>query len=146
MAFTAIEKGLGKYGRKRLENTVSVTVQAAGTSFITLSGDVVQRLGNPPYVKVMLGSGEHSGFIALIPRNMPGETSYKMLKNGGQSGHTKRLAIYAKKIGLVIEKTPVTTVPFEITEDGLIVDLRPLQKHRASRPSLALNSALVAAE
>ena len=120
MAFHQIEKGKIAFGLIKLVDTVSVHVSAA-SAYITLSKDIFEKLKSPAAIKVMIGSGENSGFIALIPKEIAVNGCYTVLKNH------RKFAILATKIGLVKGTRPTVHVPHEITEDGLILDLRPLR-------------------
>lgn len=142
MAFHEIERGSWKT-REALKDTVGVWVSAQGVASITISGDLYKKIGSPAFVKVMLGSGEHSGFVALIPRNMPAG-AYKVTKTSAGSAQMK-LSITASRLGLLRDKRPTMHLPHEITEDGLIVDLRPIRPVVTREPAHLIKSARLAA-
>lgn len=120
MAFNEIEKGEGL--REALTNTVKFhTSKTVG--LFTMSGDVFEKMGSPGFLRVLLGDGEHSGYVALIPRQVPGKNTYSLVP----SGRCWKFAISARKIGVTAGKRPGRSMPFEITDDGLVVDLRSVR-------------------
>jgi hypothetical protein len=122
MSFLEIEKG--KFGGlETVSNRAAVSVYKPCAK-IGVSGDIYKKLGSPTYFKLMLGTGAHSGFVALIPRNMPSASSYKI---NGNNKSSFEIAVSPKKIGITSDRRGLTPVPFEITEDGLILDIRPLR-------------------
>lgn len=122
MAFYAIEKGAFG-GLNTVSNRAAVAVYS-GCAKIGVTEDIYKRLGSPAFFKVMIGTREHSGFIAVIPRNMPGTGTYKVHNNNKSSFE---VAISPKKIGILSDNRPLTAVPFEITEDGVVIDIKPLR-------------------
>lgn len=132
MAFHEIERGVFGASRPALSNAVKVHSSNRGQIFtFSIARDIYRKLGAPMFLNVLIGSGEHSGFIAMIPRNTRGSASYKMTT--GKGCVTPRFSIHPKKIGVVPRMVEATKIPFEITEDGLIVDIRVLRQ-----PSLAV--------
>lgn len=121
MAFHQVEKGAFAFGLEKLIDTVSVRVSGP-TAHISVSKDIYEKLKSPAAIKVMIGSGENSGFIALIPKEIAVNGCYALHKK------ERKLAISASKIGVVKGTRPTVHVSHEITEDGLIIDIRPLRQ------------------
>ncbi|PBB75176.1 hypothetical protein CK227_10310 [Mesorhizobium sp. WSM4308] len=137
MAFHDVERGVFK-GAAALISTVQVRISKStpGTAAITISQDVYKKVGEPMFFNIMLGSGEHSGFIALIPRNSKGASSYKAFSTS-PTGKACVISISAKKLGLVSKAIATTKLPFEITSDGIIADIRPARNASSAIASLA---------
>ncbi len=134
MAFQEIERGTFA-GRKALVDSVRVQSKN-GTAAVIISNDIFKKLGAPNFLRVMIGSGEHQGFVAIIPRNMPSSGTYK--PNVGFNGRgLAKFSISAKRLTVPAE-VPATDLPYETTDDGLIVDLRQLGK---SKPAFATKAA-----
>lgn len=127
MAFQEIERGVFQ-GKEALSNTVSVAVSKSTPSVaaISISADIFKKVGEPMFFNVLIGTGEHSGFIALIPRNTKGASSYKPIRPSSKS--LAKFSISAKKLGLVSKAIGIIPLPFEITSDGIIADIRPARK------------------
>lgn len=124
MAFQEIERGTFA-GRKALQNTVRIEAKN-GNASVVISNDIFTKIGAPNFLRVMIGTGEHKGFVAIVPRNMPSTGTYK--PNVGFNGRgLAKISISAKRLTVPTD-TPATELPYEITEDGVIVDLRPLRK------------------
>lgn len=126
MAFHEIERGEFR-GREALKNAVQAHMsKSAGSITVAIAGEIDSKIGNPMFINCLIGSGEHSGFVALIPRNVRGAASYKLNRQASRT--TARFSIHPKKIGVVARQIAPLKLPFEITEDGLIVDIRPLRQ------------------
>lgn len=121
MAFHEIERGMFK-GNSALTNTVKVRIAKSfhQNAVIVISGDIDKKVGEPMFFNLLIGSGEHSGFIALVPRNSKGSASYKI----NRVGKCATVTVSARKIGL-LPSTFSCEVPYEITADGVVFDIRP---------------------
>lgn len=129
MAFQEIERGTFA-GRQALQNTVRIQARNGG-AIVNISNDIFTKLGTPNFLRVMIGTGEHKGFVAIIPRNMPSTGTYT--PNVGFKGRgLAKFSISAKRL-TVPSELPATELPYEITEDGLVVDIRPLS---TTKPAL----------
>lgn len=122
MAFTEIKRG-GFQGRKAIQNTVKIA-PTSNCLKLDVSNDIYTRLGAPTFFKIMRGSGEHDGFIALVPRNVKSDATYKVHVGFNGRGLAK-ISVSANRIG--VRKDAAGSLPFEITEDGLIVDVRSMR-------------------
>jgi hypothetical protein len=118
MAFTEIKTEGWK--RPRLVNQVNMRTDVTGTAAFTISEDVLKRLGNPSFLSRLVGSGEHAGMVCFLPKQMPGKATAKL--TGIASGKSKQISFPCRLIGLEKLSRSSRPVPFEITEDGLIVD------------------------
>ena len=125
MSFHEIERGEFK-GRAPLKNIVQVHTNGTAALSFAIAGDIAKKIGDPIFINILLGSGEHSGYVAFIPRNVRGPASYKVCRQASRP--TARFSIHPKKLGVVARKIAPTILPHEITEDGLIVDIRPLRQ------------------
>jgi hypothetical protein len=110
---------------------------------------VFRRLGRPAFVQAMLGTDEHSGFVAFIPRNVRSATTYTVAVPPGNAA--AKIGISSPRLGIVASKiVGAVDLPFELTEDGLIVDmrkLRPVVEQKAFAESVLLKREhMVAAE
>jgi hypothetical protein len=128
----------------RLMNTVKVYRKHGTNGFdIVVSRDIYQKLGNPAYFHIMVGSGEHSGFAALLPRGGKTGASLKVNIPTSAVGAVK-VAASGNKLGVVTDKIakPVA-LPFEVKDEGLIVDLRGIRP--VVVPNFGTNSSVAAA-
>jgi hypothetical protein len=126
MAFQEIDPAAGVGPRAKI-NTVSIWSAADGACFLVLSGDIYEQIGAPPFARLLLGSGEHAGLVAVVPQTMASDASYKFIRMNPAAKQYK-VTVASAKIGIPRAKRQTTSLPFEITEDGLIVDLRQLRK------------------
>lgn len=146
MAFHEIDRGSRFSGRGPMRNKVRIYRVGPSQTCLVLSEDINKAIGSPTYLNVLVGAGEHSGYLALVPSATQTHSSYAVAKNNPKSRAVK-IGISPKKIGVVttlLEKGGAD-LPFEITEDGLIVDLRGLRSKTTSiniRP--AINKAAAA--
>ncbi len=120
MAFHEVEKGAFSFGLKKLVDVISFSSNGATGQF-TLSSDIFEKLGKPLAAKVMIVSGEHSCFIAILPKAVAVNGCYSIHKR------ERKFSISLARIGLIKGKRSAVRVPHEITEDGLIIDIRPLR-------------------
>lgn len=117
MAFHELEKGSG---RRAATNRVVISWIKRSSAQIRISGDLHKRIGSPSFVKIMLGGGEDAGFVAVIPQASPCDNSYAMFGARKQRMFTLSL----NKVGIQRRARETVTVPHEITQDGLVLDLR----------------------
>lgn len=123
MAFQEIQKGT--FGRPAATNRISASVSKATVS-ISISADIYKQIGSPAFVKMLLGTGSDAGFLAIVPKNMPGKGTYRTFMTGGPSG-AACVSISGSKINVPSMRLPTTTLAFEITDDGCVIDIRPLR-------------------
>ena len=117
MAFNEVIKG-EFMGREAAYNSVRAYTRK-GTVKFSISKDIMDRLGNPMFFRVAVGTGQHSGLVALIPTRAKSPNAYCIHATNGT------VSVTASKIGnLTAEKT--IKIPHEITDDGLVVDVRPI--------------------
>lgn len=130
--------------RPALSNTVKaykVSGRKGKSAFtLVIARDVYARLGSPAYFYVMVGTGEHSGYIALRPRGGKTSSSLKVVTSGsnninGSNNIAVKLTVSVNKVGVDADKIgkPVT-LPFEVTQDGLVVDLRGIRPAKEDAP------------
>jgi hypothetical protein len=129
MAFVELPK-TKTFGRNALGNTVRAHVQNTGTVVIRVSADIYEKMGAPAFCRVMVGTDDHTGRIAVLPRAMKtAETRALKLLKGNKS---PIFDVGAKRIGVNTTPRKTITLPHEISEHGLIIDVRPLMKPVAS--------------
>lgn len=124
MAFQEIKRGAWA-NASALVNTVSFNqTKGSNSMLVTISQDIDKKLGSPMFISVLIGSGEHAGFVAFIPRNTQSSSAYKVSR---ATGKAVRFGISPKRLGVNLTPTGPRSLPFEITSDGLIVDTRQLR-------------------
>lgn len=117
MAFTEITKG--KFaGKEQAVDSVRVYVRGKLNKVI-ISRDILKTLGNPIFFRVAVGSGKHAGFVALIPTRAKSPNAYRVHDKLGCIG------FMSSEVGPLSEGR-TTKVPHEITDDGLVIDVRGL--------------------
>lgn len=124
MAFEEISKGRFT-GKEAIQNRVAISPQVNNTLKILVSNDIYKSLGAPMFFKVGIGSGKHAGLIALIPTSIESANAYRAsvsFKGRGQAA----ISVSAKNLGVTVSE--MTALPFEITDAGLAIDIRPLRK------------------
>lgn len=150
MSFHAVERGVHIGSRRAKVNTVSVAPAApkgrkTGSVTFFISRDIFQKIGAPRFLSVLLGSDEHSGYLAFVPKSMPSGSTYKVFLPEKGRG-SARIGISSKKVGIRLDNlTGTHALPFEITDDGLVIDLRHVRSAAAPR-SAAYSQLMVAAE
>lgn len=113
-------------GRTKLSNTVTAAIYIAGNVIIRISEDLHRKMGSPAFASVLLGDGEHAGRIAIVPKVMKTTKTVRVAKQKG--GASVDLCVGAGRIGVNGAKRRAITLSHDITDDGLIVDIRPLMK------------------
>lgn len=124
MAFEEISKGRFN-GKEAIRNRVAIAPGYKGSILIRVSNDIYKSVGAPMFFKIGIGSGKHSGLIALIPTSIKSSNSYKPTVSFNGRGQAT-LSVAAKNLGITVDE--MTTLPFEITDAGLAIDVRPLRK------------------
>lgn len=116
MSFTEISKG--QFGETKAINSIRVASYQSGSGKVCISSDILEQVGSPMFFKIAVGEGKHSGFLALIPTRTKSKNSYSIHR---AQGH---LTISSKKTGLPMSLFGSTKVPHEITDDGIVIDIR----------------------
>lgn len=131
MAFHEIQRGVFA-GKKALTNSVKVAVTSVktGAVHITVSRDVLAKIGDPMFLSVLIGEDEHAGRVALVPRNSRSASSYKISRPVSSCG---KICLSANKLGIGKVMIKTTPVNFDITPDGVVIDLRPISQMQDSR-------------
>lgn len=120
MAFTEVTKGVFA-SKPAAVNSVRVYGRPSCVK-IVISSDILAKLGEPMFFRAAVGSGKHAGFIALIPARAKSGNTYKVNPRMGCIG------ISPKAIGIARSTFKTTAVPHEITDDGLVLDIRAFTK------------------
>jgi hypothetical protein len=119
MAFNRIEKSAFA-GRHALPNRVTVTRSIKTDQVqITISRDVLTKLGSPAFVGAFLGTGVDKGALLLTPAVMP-KNAYKVTSNNAANGGAMRVNIAGSRLGIDYA-IPVTEAEYSITDQGLVV-------------------------
>lgn len=123
MAFTEVTKGVWGNRTSKVKS-VSIAMPINSSAKIIMSSDLVSRLGDPKFIKIMVGSGDDAGKILIAPAGMKTRTTYTLSQPNGGKSKQSFVTISPKKIGLDRTKLPrVTTgVEWTATEDGLMVE------------------------
>lgn len=123
MAFEDIEKGKWA-GKTRVFDRVKICL-GQHTATISISGDIITKLGNPTHVKIGVGSREHRGMFLIRGAGMKTENTYKLSGGsitGKRSPGTKTITISHKKLGLKKSDKKINLVlSHQATDDGLVV-------------------------
>lgn len=126
MAFKDLPRPERGFGSDTFKNTVACYVQDNGTVVFRLSSDIHAKMGSPSFCRVMVGTGEHFGRIAVLPSGMKTDDTRKFTYQ--PNGKSPTFTVGAKRIGVSKGARKTVHLPHEITEDGLIIDIRPLMK------------------
>lgn len=92
----------------------------SGSVRVTVDRDLFAKLGEPKFVKVMTGEGDHAGMVAIVPIKTKLANAYTMNQTN------RSISLSPKKLG-VKYKGGSLRVPHELTEDGLVIDLRSVK-------------------
>lgn len=125
MAFTEIEKGIFQNGTRKSISPVRMVSSGITATFV-ISAELMKQIGDKPFAKLLLGSGEHDGLFAVIPQQDKTKNAYRFGRYGKMRG--SRLAVGLGTLRLPAVKIKPVNLPFEITEDGLVIDIRKLRK------------------
>jgi hypothetical protein len=90
-----------------------------GSIRIVIDRGLFKQLGEPKFVKMLRGDGEHEGMVAMMPIRAKVANAYTMNKAN------RSISISPKRFG-VEYRGKAKVVPHEVTEDGLVIDLRGL--------------------
>lgn len=119
MAFNELLKLRGQ--THRIEGVRLGTSQ--GNARFNIGAAVMERFApDAKRIKVLVGSGEDYGRVRLVPtENNDGYAVFA----GGRKAAARMVVVSARRLGLA---GPVksTDLPYEITDAGLIVDIRPV--------------------
>lgn len=131
MAFVELPENVTHAGRDRLSNCVRAAISTQGTVQITVSADIHQKLGSPKACRIMVGTDDHEGKIAILPLKSKAKGTLNFTTNN-KSAVSPKVQIRASRLSLKDNPRATTTIPHEVTDLGLIVDVRPLMKPVAS--------------
>lgn len=141
MAFKELKRGVWT-GRAAATDKVWFSGAGNGKNAanIHVSADILLAMGSPTYIRISLGTGEHSGLILMQPSPTKVTDAYKVSRPSpscaGKIGITlKRLAVS------VSQKISPTTARHELTNDGLVVRIPAFEaktngSYRQAFPSL----------
>lgn len=124
MSFKEIDFHCRKGGRAAKVNSVVARVQASGTLRFSISDDVAALLGDAPAVRIMLGSGEHEGHIALIPAPYEKRRSFRLFRQKG--GKQANVDVASYRVGVTGKNSRSVDLPFKAAATGIVIDVRPL--------------------
>lgn len=120
--FTEVKKHEGQGLKKAMVDRVAINVKDKIVN-ILLSADVYERLGSPDYVNLAVGNGPQRGRVLITPAksgySVVSTVPKKQMRNGRRA--QRRITVAARKVGAPMENTPMTTVPFSMVDEGLIV-------------------------
>jgi len=115
--FQEIEKG-SFFGNKPMKG-VNMSCKNR-TMRITIDQNLYRKLGRPDFVKVLAGSGDDEGKVAIVKVGTRTQNAYTMNEK------TRSVSFSVNRIGMTASDFPVTYLPFELTEQGLVVDMTML--------------------
>lgn len=115
------------FGRDKLVNTVKAATTKNGGVNFRVSRDIVEKMGSPSFVRVLVGTGQHAGKIAVIPRHMKSDQSV-IFRPGNPNSQAFMFTVGSTRLGIATANRSTITLSHEITDDGLVVDVRPLMK------------------
>ena len=125
MAFHDLPKSTrGRHDK--LKNTVTAAIYNAGVIVFRVSEDLHRKMGAPSFVSVLVGDGEHTGRIAIIPKHM--KTDKTVRAAAPKNSSAVNILVSAGRVGVSKARRGTVTLSHDITDDGLIVDIRPLMK------------------
>lgn len=104
---------------------------------VTFSGDILEKLGNPLFVKVLVGSGADSGKMLVRGSAIKNTSAYKL--TGAKNGKSKHFAISPNHLSPTLKKDVqrkakagtkkymnAVAVPHTVSDAGLVIDFSPI--------------------
>lgn len=130
MAFVDLPT-VNDFSREALSNCVRASVGPTGTVSIRIAADIYKLMGSPLFCRVLNGTEEHKGRIAVLPRSMKTPDT-RPIRATGPASKSPTIQLGARRIGVTPAPRKTITLPHEISENGLLIDVRPLMKPVAS--------------
>lgn len=128
MAFVELtRKNNAGRGRDPLTNCVRAYVSSNGVMNITVSTDLHEQIGKPKACRVMVGTDAHEGKIAILPLKDKTQGTLNF-NTTSKFAVSPRVQISSTRVGPKLSPRATTAMPFEVTDLGLIIDIRPLSK------------------
>lgn len=125
--FTKMKKNSRSRGGSKLYNSVRFSVTPKSGAKLYLSSDVIERLGTPTYVNVLVGTEDDAGKVAIQLTPFGGIESYKISRD--QKAHSGQISMSREGLGLIdgIE-VHADDLTFEFVDGSLIFDISQHQK------------------
>lgn len=118
MAFEDITKG--KWEKKGAVRDRVRLSGKRGMAIISISGDIVDRLGAPTFVRIGVGTGEHAGKILIREAGMKTQNTYRLSRPKKSSLGSVTLSTNKLRLKKFVD--PVTReLDHSSTDDGLVV-------------------------
>ena len=115
--FTEVAKGAFTPQGKRIGVRIIVQKKLARVS---MDEAIFKKLGEPRFVKVLAGSGEHKGLFIVVPVKAKVENAYTVDRKH------YFISVSANRLGVDLPEVKTTVIKWEIKDEGLIFDLREL--------------------
>lgn len=111
-------------GRTPQAGTVNALILKTGQIRFALAEDISESLGKPEAVRIMIGDGEHTGHIAIVPATPSKSGSFKVRR----ASRSRQSVIFvgAKRLSIPPFKRSTVSLPFKASPTGIVVDVRPL--------------------
>lgn len=114
--------------REPLKNTVNVAYPGKGALIFSVSKDVYDKIKQPRYAKLHIGTGEHAGMILLQPAAVKSGSTNTFSSVGGKKnrkGGRRQINFTPSRLGIKhpIEKFGVTKCDFKVVDEGLVISL-----------------------
>lgn len=121
MAFEELKKvtGAGRKGSPHVRGMVT-----GGQLVVSVPAAIVEAFGSPRAFRILKGSGEDAGRIALVPAPINEVSAYSLAKPKNSAAFVLRLT--AKRLGVGAVSLSTTTLAHSIESGRLLVDIRPL--------------------
>ena len=121
MTFQEIEKGVW-VGRRAVTDRVAIRGNRNSSIQIGISRDIYKKMGEPAFVKLMRGSGEHLGMVLLRGVAMKASSNAYRVTTNHERGQAV-VSVAPSRLGIKAPAT-MTTVTHHSTDEGLVLDLR----------------------
>lgn len=127
--FKEVEKNVRRSPtREPVRNRAAMSSSGVAVSF-HLSRDIVEKMGVPPFVKVLKGEGADAGSFLIQGVQAKTANAYRLFQDGNRTmkkGHKwngqSKVSVSAKALGMKPGvKQPVTEVDYAITDAGVLI-------------------------